>query len=276
MSLGNGSARTDWSDDSVRAHAFRDVVAAISACDSYTAAVEAAARPIAVGLGAAIMIGLLDGARDVVHPLGVHDPLPTRSHVLDSLFDEPFEHRGHIGQALDQEQPVLTELDDDYIDETFPKHAGIGPDFRLRHLAIAPFKTLGGIAGVVWAARADDEPPFGEVDAAFLTDCGVALTMAIEAGFLREALQRSAGRRAPVLDPGPPAEGERRRETVLSDRERDVLRLLAAGLSNERIGAELAISPQTVRTHIEKAMAKLSATTRTQAVAIAIRESLIT
>jgi DNA-binding NarL/FixJ family response regulator len=61
----------------------------------------------------------------------------------------------------------------------------------------------------------------------------------------------------------------------LTPRERDVLRLLAEGFSNDRIGVELSISPQTVRTHIEKAMAKLSATTRTQAVAIALRDSLI-
>lgn len=70
----------------------------------------------------------------------------------------------------------------------------------------------------------------------------------------------------------------RRRDRVtrpLTSRERDVLRLLAEGMSNEQIGVELTISPQTVRTHIEKAMTKLSATTRTQAVAIAIRESLI-
>lgn len=61
----------------------------------------------------------------------------------------------------------------------------------------------------------------------------------------------------------------------LTPRERDVLRLLADGLSNEQIGKELFISPETVRTHVRKAMTKLQADTRTQAVAIALRESLI-
>ena len=61
----------------------------------------------------------------------------------------------------------------------------------------------------------------------------------------------------------------------LTQRERDVLRLLADGLSNEEIGKRLFISPETVRTHVRKAMAKLDADTRTQAVARALRESLI-
>jgi DNA-binding NarL/FixJ family response regulator len=65
------------------------------------------------------------------------------------------------------------------------------------------------------------------------------------------------------------------RMTNLTQRERDVLRLLADGMSNEEIGKNLFISPETVRTHVRKAMAKLDADTRTQAVATALRQSLI-
>jgi DNA-binding NarL/FixJ family response regulator len=61
----------------------------------------------------------------------------------------------------------------------------------------------------------------------------------------------------------------------LTQRERDVLRLLSEGLSNEEIGKRLFISPETVRTHVRKAMEKLNADTRTQAVATALRQSLI-
>ena len=63
--------------------------------------------------------------------------------------------------------------------------------------------------------------------------------------------------------------------STLTQRERDVLRLLADGMSNDEIGKELFISPETVRTHVRKAMAKLDADTRTQAVATALRQSLI-
>ena len=61
----------------------------------------------------------------------------------------------------------------------------------------------------------------------------------------------------------------------ITKREREVLRLLADGMRNEQVARELSISPLTVRTHIEKAMAKLEADTRTQAVANALRMSLI-
>jgi DNA-binding NarL/FixJ family response regulator len=69
--------------------------------------------------------------------------------------------------------------------------------------------------------------------------------------------------------------GRRGRTHTLTVREREVLRLLADGNSNEQIGAALSISPQTVRTHVQKAMQKLDARTRVQAVATALRESLI-
>jgi DNA-binding NarL/FixJ family response regulator len=61
----------------------------------------------------------------------------------------------------------------------------------------------------------------------------------------------------------------------LTKRERDVLRLLADGLANDEIGARLYISGETVRTHVRKAMQKLSANTRTEAVARALRDHLI-
>lgn len=67
--------------------------------------------------------------------------------------------------------------------------------------------------------------------------------------------------------------GERLPE--LTVRERDVLRLLADGLSNEEIGKKLFISAETVRTHLRKAMDKLGAETRTQAVAVALRDRII-
>jgi DNA-binding NarL/FixJ family response regulator len=62
---------------------------------------------------------------------------------------------------------------------------------------------------------------------------------------------------------------------ALTQREREVLRLLADGHANEAIASRLGISTETVRTHVRKAMAKLDADTRTQAVATALRQSLI-
>ncbi|MBA3842321.1 MAG: response regulator transcription factor [Actinobacteria bacterium] len=61
----------------------------------------------------------------------------------------------------------------------------------------------------------------------------------------------------------------------LTQRELDVLGLLAEGLPHEEIGRRLGISSETVRTHLRKASDRLGAATRTQAVATALRLGLI-
>ena len=53
----------------------------------------------------------------------------------------------------------------------------------------------------------------------------------------------------------------------LSERERDVLQLVAEGLSNQQIAQRLVLSLHTVKLHVKHILAKLSATNRTQAVA---------
>ena len=63
--------------------------------------------------------------------------------------------------------------------------------------------------------------------------------------------------------------------THLSPRESEILRLLADGKTNEEIGEALHISPHTVRSHLRRAMQKLEADNRTQAVAIALRQAFI-
>lgn len=62
---------------------------------------------------------------------------------------------------------------------------------------------------------------------------------------------------------------------ALSEREREVLRMLAEGGSYAEIGAELFLSPDTIRAHAQHAMTKLGARTRTQAVAVALRDGLV-
>lgn len=67
-------------------------------------------------------------------------------------------------------------------------------------------------------------------------------------------------------DPGIPGPPDR----PLSAREREILGRLADGLSGAQIAKELVLSPETVRTHVRNAMEKLGASTRSQAVAIAL------
>lgn len=62
---------------------------------------------------------------------------------------------------------------------------------------------------------------------------------------------------------------------VLSEREHEVLRLTADGLSSPQIGAALHLSPTTVKSHLHRAYAKLGVSDRAAAVAVAIRSGLL-
>jgi two-component system nitrate/nitrite response regulator NarL len=64
-------------------------------------------------------------------------------------------------------------------------------------------------------------------------------------------------------------------EPLLTNRERQVLGLLADGLGNKQIAARLGISTNTVKTHLELLFDKLGVSSRTEAVATAARRGLL-
>jgi DNA-binding NarL/FixJ family response regulator len=67
----------------------------------------------------------------------------------------------------------------------------------------------------------------------------------------------------------------RDKDDMLTVREREILQLLADGMSNADVAGKLFISQETVKSHVRHILAKLEADTRTHAVAIALRESII-
>jgi DNA-binding CsgD family transcriptional regulator len=79
---------------------------------------------------------------------------------------------------------------------------------------------------------------------------------------LRRADPRTGHPRLPALDP-------------LTDREREILILVAHGLSNDDIAARLFLSPLTAKTHVNRTMTKLGARDRAQLVVIAYRNGLL-
>lgn len=64
-------------------------------------------------------------------------------------------------------------------------------------------------------------------------------------------------------------------EVALSEREVEVLVLVARGCSNEAIGQQLIISERTVRTHVSHILEKLQLANRTQAALYALRTGLV-
>jgi DNA-binding NarL/FixJ family response regulator len=98
-----------------------------------------------------------------------------------------------------------------------------------------------------------------------MADLGRAVEMVADGAVYVDPVLASAFARSEAAD----------RLQTLTQREREILRLLADGHTNEEIGKRLFISAETVRTYIRKAMKKLEADTRTEAVAKALRQSLI-
>ncbi|HEX2234543.1 MAG TPA: response regulator transcription factor [Thermoleophilaceae bacterium] len=94
---------------------------------------------------------------------------------------------------------------------------------------------------------------------------------------LRDAIRTVAGG-GEYLDPRLTSflsRGNGQRRFLLSPREREILGLLAKGLSGEDAAQELHLSPETVRTHVRNAMSKLGASTRVHAVALALQRGEI-
>jgi DNA-binding NarL/FixJ family response regulator len=86
-------------------------------------------------------------------------------------------------------------------------------------------------------------------------------------GVTRRLIAEFAGR---AKTPAPPRE-----LGALTDREREVMALVGAGLSNEEIAGHLFVSPATAKTHVSRAMVKLGARDRAQLVVFAYEAGLV-
>jgi DNA-binding NarL/FixJ family response regulator len=74
---------------------------------------------------------------------------------------------------------------------------------------------------------------------------------------------------------GAPEPKDSRRESALTSRETEILRLVAEGRSNGEIARQLFISVKTVSVHVSNILAKLGAGGRTEAAAVARRDGLL-
>jgi DNA-binding NarL/FixJ family response regulator len=174
-----------------------------------------------------------------------------------------------VGSAPDGMRAVAlaseTTPDVAVVDFRMPRLAGIELVEQLR-------KAVPDIRIVVYTAEADE----GVVRAALGAGASAILLKESPLPDLARALDAAlAG--STYLDPALAAfaVGPEIRKPILTEREGQVLALLAEGLSHDEIGAQLSISSETVRTHVRKACDRLGASTRTQAVATALRLGLM-
>jgi DNA-binding NarL/FixJ family response regulator len=144
-----------------------------------------------------------------------------------------------------------------------------GIELTRRALALHPDARI-----VLYTGATDEELLFAGIDSG-------ARGYALKDGTPSELMDaiRSVAEGGSYVDPRlRPALLSRRstqRVPALSPREREIMDLLAQGLTGEAVAERLVISTETVKTHIRNAMAKLEATTRVHAIAIALREGFI-
>lgn len=101
----------------------------------------------------------------------------------------------------------------------------------------------------------------------------IRLVASGEALLSPKATRALVGRYLAQPDDGPVATPERL--GVLTDREREVVALVAQGLDNDEIAGQLFVSPLTAKTHVSRAMTKLDARNRAQLVVTAYQTGLV-
>jgi DNA-binding NarL/FixJ family response regulator len=110
-----------------------------------------------------------------------------------------------------------------------------------------------------------DTKPADLVRAIRLIAAGEAL---LSPSVTRRVVREFAARPTRILKPHPQLD-------ALTDREREIVGLVGEGLSNDEIAARLVVSPATARTHVSRAMIKLSARDRAQLVVFAYQSGLV-
>jgi DNA-binding CsgD family transcriptional regulator/tetratricopeptide (TPR) repeat protein len=140
--------------------------------------------------------------------------------------------------------------------------------YELRRRSGLPFPEPASTVFLAERSRIEAQFPAEEIEA--LRQAGQSMTAADAVEAARDVVTMS-------VDgiPGDRDAESGRAQFSLTDREIDVLRLIADGLTNEQIARALFISSGTVRTHIANIFGKLNARTRTEAARIALRNNLI-
>lgn len=115
----------------------------------------------------------------------------------------------------------------------------------------------------------------GESVSALLNDAAASAELMRAVPLLSRITALARRHHLPVPRPGRSPNSARESGHGLTERESDVLRLVASGLTNSQVASELLISPKTASVHVSHILAKLGVATRTEAAAVAFREGLV-
>src|SRR4051794_6907029 len=194
------------------------------------------------------------------------------------VVDEHPVVRAGVRALLEDRMEHATVRDAETVDSAL--EPGNGPDV----IVLDPWRPGVDVSGTVQDLRRHSEAPI----VVFTSDGGARLlSQALDAGVkgyvrkdspaedLVRAIEAAASGEF-YVDPGLSSslmldDSER----TLSVRQREILQMLADGMQPQAVATQLGLSTETVRTHTKRILAKLEASTRTEAVAIGLRHGLI-
>ncbi len=194
-----------------------------------------------------------------------------RAGIRELLADEPdIEVVGEARNGREAVELALTHRPDVVVmDINMPELSGVEATRQIR--AAAPTVRV-----LVLTAYQDDPYIYGLLDAGA---SGYILKTAEGADIVRAVRATAAGQSAidPAVAPRLIARVTQpaTQNDGLTERELEVLRLVARGQTNKQIGAALQISDRTVQNHLANIYAKLGAASRTEAVTIGLQRNLI-
>jgi len=200
--------------------------------------------------------------------------------MLIVVVDEHPVVRAGVRALLEGQMGEATVSDAESVEAALAAAAGDGPDV----IVMDPWRPGVDVSKTVGELRQRSQAPI----VVFTSDGGARLlSQALDAGvkgyvrkdsppedLVRAIEAASAGDF--YVDPGLSSslmleDGERN----LSVRQAEILQMLADGMQTEAVARQLGLSTETVRTHTKRILAKLEASTRTEAVAIGLRHGLI-
>lgn len=205
----------------------------------------------------------------------VDDHAIVRSGVRAYLDSQPDLHV--VGEAGSGAEAVrlAEELVPDVVlmDLIMPEMDGVEATWRVRR--VSPRSQV-----VVLTSFHEDEQLFPAIKAGALSYllkdiAPEALADAIRSAALGEAVLHPRVAARLIQEMRGERTGSQNLYTELSEREMEVLRLIAEGLSNADIAARLVLSEKTIKGHVSNILSKLHLTDRTQAAVLAWREGII-
>jgi DNA-binding CsgD family transcriptional regulator len=224
---------------------------------------DAVTEAICEQTGDTCVVGILFDDGRKIHPLGVYHPEADRRRDLESLADLPHETvEGVIRRVLEYGEPeVISPADLERASRTRPWAEALLAGTAVRSALAVPMRAFGADVGILALARSTQGPDFADDEVPFVHDMADRLALAVHALHLEEELERvtTLEQRA-----GPADE----RLAALTTREREILALIATGLSSREIGEQLFLSVRTVEWYRARLMVKVAATKRSELIAI--------